>query len=101
MCQGGLCLVQGIVSHYDARFGGYAGDQLSPVAVQTLSPIGRWRTVAVLTTDRTGALAGAVRIDGGRQMVRLSRPVGSTVTGGVGVAVPVDPASGTSTGWGY
>lgn len=81
--------VSGIVSHYDVMTGALTGDSLSPVWVQERTS-GSWRTIRTATTTRTGGFTVKLPLVPGRHVLRLTRPVGATVAGGVGVAVTID-----------
>ena len=58
---------------------GYAPSAYSPVQVQRLVA-GTWRTVLVVTTDRTGLAWRTIVAPSGRQAYRFVRPQGATVT---------------------
>ena len=58
---------------------GYAPSAYSPVQVQRLVA-GTWRTVLVVTTDRTGLAWRTIVAPSGRQAYRYVRPQGATVT---------------------
>lgn len=77
----GLVLVTGQSSHYDLASGGYRGDAASPVLLQVLTA-GKWTAVSASTTAPDGSVCILARLAPGRQVLRLVRPAGATVTGG-------------------
>lgn len=78
---------------------GLRASTYSPVWVQRWTGR-RWTTVRVLTTDLAGRAVGVVDLPGGRQLVRVVRPVGATVTAATSatVAVVVPAPSGEGCG---
>lgn len=81
--------VSGIASHYDPRIDGYVGDSLSPVMVQERRA-GKWITLRTATTSRAGGFTVSLPLVPGKHVLRLARPVGATVTGGVGVPIAIN-----------
>lgn len=82
----GMAWVSVVVRHQTPT--GLRASALSPVMVQRWTGT-RWATVRTLTTDAAGRAVGVVDLPGGRQLVRVLRPVGATVTAATSVAVAV------------
>jgi hypothetical protein len=86
--------VRGLVRHYSPVTGGYGPSKASPVRVQKRTPAG-WVTVATLTTDTRGVVAGYAPVGAGRVVVRLVRLDGATVT----AATSASAVTETVPGW--
>ena len=89
----GWVYVRATVSHYDPRVGHYMPSKASPVRVQEATPRG-WVTVATITTDTRGTVAGYVPVGYGRHLLRLQRLTGATVTAGTSPTVTVETVPG-------
>ena len=90
---GGWVYVRALVRHYNPATGTYGPSKASPVRVQKRTPAG-WVTVALITTDTRGVVAGYVPLGYGATLVRLVRLDGTTVTSGTSPVVGVETVPG-------
>jgi hypothetical protein len=90
---GGWVYVRALVRHYNPATGSYGPSKASPVRVQKRTPAG-WVTVALITTDTRGIVAGYVPVGYGSMLVRLARLDGATVTAGSSPVVGVETVPG-------